>query len=89
MPHHHGLRLQAGPISALLQTFYMAQVAENIGSVPFHEVDAHNVVPVWEASNKREYGARTIRTKIHKNLQEFFKVQSPFCLDTYYIRFDR
>ena len=52
----------------------MAQVAENIGTVPFHEVDAHNVVPVWEASNKREYGARTIRTKIHKNLPEFFKV---------------
>jgi deoxyribodipyrimidine photo-lyase len=32
--------------------------------VPFHEVDAHNVVPVWVASDKREYGARTIRPKV-------------------------
>ena len=44
--------------------------------VPFHEVDAHNVVPVWEASQKREYGARTIRTKIHKHLPEFLRVRA-------------
>ena len=30
---------------------------------PVHEVDAHNIVPVWEASNKRETAARTIRPK--------------------------
>lgn len=41
--------------------------------IPVHEVDAHNVVPVWEASDKREYGARTIRTKIHKKLPEYLK----------------
>lgn len=28
------------------------QVAEKL-EVPFHEVDAHNVVPVWVASGKR------------------------------------
>lgn len=28
------------------------------------EVDAHNVVPVWVASDKQEVGARTIRKKI-------------------------
>ena len=49
-------------------------MAEKIGDVPFHEVDAHNVVPVWEASEKRETGARTIRTKIHKRLPEFLQV---------------
>ena len=43
--------------------------------MPFHEVDAHNIVPVWEASQKREYGARTIRTKIHKHLPEFLRVR--------------
>ncbi|KAL4446362.1 hypothetical protein ABPG77_003169 [Micractinium sp. CCAP 211/92] len=41
--------------------------------VPFHEVDAHNVVPVWVASDKREYAARTIRPKIHSKLPEFLK----------------
>ncbi|GAB4814126.1 hypothetical protein N2152v2_001172 [Parachlorella kessleri] len=39
--------------------------------VPFHEVDAHNVVPVWVASDKREYAARTIRPKITSKLPEF------------------
>ncbi|XP_043073832.1 CPD photolyase [Puntigrus tetrazona] len=39
--------------------------------VPFIQVDAHNVVPCWEASEKLEYGARTIRGKITKLLPEF------------------
>ncbi|XP_056329368.1 CPD photolyase [Danio aesculapii] len=39
--------------------------------IPFIQVDAHNVVPCWEASKKLEYGARTIRGKITKHLQEF------------------
>ena len=45
-------------------------LAEKI-SVPLHEVDAHNVVPVWETSEKQEYAARTIRPKIHKKLGSF------------------
>ena len=32
------------------------------------EVDAHNIVPVWEASEKQEYGARTLRPKIKRRL---------------------
>ncbi|XP_067322223.1 deoxyribodipyrimidine photo-lyase-like [Anolis sagrei] len=39
--------------------------------VPFVQVDAHNVVPCWVASEKQEYGARTIRRKIHDRLSEF------------------
>ncbi|GFR43830.1 hypothetical protein Agub_g4951, partial [Astrephomene gubernaculifera] len=42
-------------------------------SVPVHEVDAHNVVPVWVASDKREVGARTLRPKIHKHLPEYLR----------------
>lgn len=37
----------------------------------FYEVDAHNVVPVWVASPKQEFGAYTIRPKIHKLLPEY------------------
>ncbi|KAL3848171.1 hypothetical protein ACJMK2_019045 [Sinanodonta woodiana] len=40
-------------------------------SVPFCQVDAHNIVPCWEASPKLEYGARTIRNKIHDKLSQF------------------
>jgi len=32
------------------------------------QVDAHNVVPVWAASDKQEYAARTIRKKIMNSL---------------------
>eukprot|EP00850_Spirogloea_muscicola_P013166 SM000088S23707 [mRNA] locus=s88:196256:200401:+ [translate_table: standard] len=39
--------------------------------VAVHEVDAHNVVPCWVASDKLEYAARTIRTKIHRHLNEY------------------
>ena len=37
-------------------------------NVPFYEVDTHNVVPVWIASDKQEVGARTIRKKITEKL---------------------
>ncbi|XP_033838200.2 CPD photolyase [Periophthalmus magnuspinnatus] len=39
--------------------------------IPFIQVDAHNIVPCWEASPKLEYAARTIRGKINKVLSEF------------------
>ena len=39
--------------------------------VPVYSVDAHNIVPVWHASHKREVGARTLRPKINKLLPEF------------------
>lgn len=44
--------------------------------------DTHNVVPVWVTSDKREYAARTIRPKIHKQyakyLQKFPKLGKQF-----------
>lgn len=39
--------------------------------VSIHEVDAHNIVPVCVASNKLEYGARTIRRKINNLLPDY------------------
>ena len=39
--------------------------------VPLVQVDAHNVVPIWIASEKQEYAARTIRNKINSKLGEF------------------
>ena len=46
------------------------KVAEQI-AVPFYEVDAHNIVPCWLASDKQEYGAYTLRPKITRLLPEF------------------
>jgi len=39
--------------------------------VAIHQVDAHNIVPVWVTSDKQEYAARTIRPKVTKNLPEY------------------
>lgn len=39
--------------------------------IPLWEVDSHNVVPVWVASDKQEYAARTIRPKINKQLSDW------------------
>jgi deoxyribodipyrimidine photo-lyase len=52
-------------------------------SIPFYEVDAHNIVPCWVASSKQEVGARTLRPKIHRLLpdcmEEFPRLQKhPF-----------
>ncbi len=38
---------------------------------PVYEVDTHNIVPIWVASGKQEYGARTIRPKIRAALDEY------------------
>ena len=35
------------------------------------QVDAHNIVPVWVASEKKEYAARTIRRKINDKLDKY------------------
>ncbi|MCQ8902671.1 MAG: deoxyribodipyrimidine photo-lyase [Methanothrix sp.] len=41
--------------------------------IPFHEVDAHNIVPCWIASQKQEWSAHTFRLKIRKHLAEFME----------------
>jgi len=55
--------------------FFRDQVDLVLKALPddscFYQVDAHNVIPVWETSEKAEYAARTIRPKIHKKLDEY------------------
>lgn len=40
-------------------------------TIPFYEVDTHNIVPALFVSQKTEFSAYTIRSKIHKLLPEF------------------
>ena len=42
-------------------------------SAHFEECDAHNVVPCWEASDKLEVGARTLRGRLAKRYPEFLR----------------
>ena len=46
--------------------------------VPLYQVDAHNIVPVWIASPKREVGARTLRPKINKVFADYCTQFPPF-----------
>lgn len=54
-------------------------VAEKI-DIPFHEVDAHNIVPFHQVSEKQEFAAYTIRPKIHKLLTEYLDEYPPLQL---------
>ena len=47
------------------------ELVKALPDTPHYEVDAHNVVPVWVASDKKEVGARTIRKKITERLPEY------------------
>ena len=40
-------------------------------NIPFYEIDAHNIVPCFQASAKEEYGAYTFRPKIQQSLTEY------------------
>ena len=42
-------------------------------NLPFYEVDAHNIVPCWIASSKKEWAAYSFRPKVHNLLAEFLE----------------
>jgi deoxyribodipyrimidine photo-lyase len=48
-----------------------AALAEASPPLPLYQVDAHNIVPLWKASDKQEYAARTMRPKIEALLPKF------------------
>lgn len=46
------------------------RLAERV-TIPFYEVDAHNIIPCRYISNKMEYAAYTMRAKVEQNLDRF------------------
>jgi deoxyribodipyrimidine photo-lyase len=72
--------LDAHDASALISDFsplrinrdWKMSVVEQIG-IPFYEVDAHNIIPCWFASPKREWAAYSFRPKVHRLLAEFLE----------------
>ena len=47
-------------------------------SIPFYEVDAHNIISCFSASPKQEYSAYTLRLKLKKLLPKSLKDYPPF-----------
>ena len=42
--------------------------------IPFLQVDTHNIIPAWIASDKKEFAAYTIRPKIKKLLPDYLSL---------------
>jgi deoxyribodipyrimidine photo-lyase len=61
---------------------WIYQITEQI-HIPFYEVDAHNIIPCWTASPKREYTARAFRSKINKLLPSFLTNIPPLLFHPY------
>jgi len=59
------------------------KIAEKL-PVPFHEVDAHNIIPSRFISNKAEYAAYTLRKKVDQLLPGFL-VEFPALLNHPYL----
>lgn len=55
-----------------IKRIWKKEIAKRI-DIPFWEVDAHNVVPALLVSQKQEFGAYTLRPKLHKFLNEFLE----------------
>ncbi|KAJ8978730.1 hypothetical protein NQ317_003262 [Molorchus minor] len=58
------------------------------GNIPVVQVDAHNIVPVWEASDKQEGMAKFIRPKITKKLPEYLTGFPEVCKHPYSDKFE-
>ncbi|MFX1470389.1 MAG: deoxyribodipyrimidine photo-lyase [Promethearchaeota archaeon] len=61
--------------------------------IPIFEVDTHNIIPCWEVSNKKEYAAYTLRTKIQKKLNYYLDQfpdvkMHPYEWNNYYKKID-
>ncbi|XP_056421480.1 deoxyribodipyrimidine photo-lyase-like [Hyla sarda] len=77
-----GVVTDFAPLRVPLQ--WVSDVCERLPKdVPLVQVDAHNIVPCWVASNKQEYGARTIRRKIHDQLSQFLTEFPPVITHPY------
>jgi deoxyribodipyrimidine photo-lyase len=55
-----------------VKRLWVEKAAQGI-EIPFYEVDAHNIAPCWEASQKQEFAAYTFRPKIYKLLPKFLE----------------
>lgn len=70
------------PLRVALQ--WCEKLKEDVpADVPVIQVDAHNIVPVWEASDKQEYAARTIRNKIVSKLSDYLTEFPPLVKHPY------
>ena len=69
-------KLKAGAIVTDFSPLHISRtwkktIGKKLLEIPLYEIDAHNIVPCWIASDKQEFAARTFRPKITTLLKEF------------------
>jgi len=69
-------KLKAGAVVTDFSPLHISRtwkktVGKQLPLIPLYEIDAHNIVPCWIASDKQEFAARTFRPKITALLKEF------------------
>jgi len=69
-------KLKAGAVVTDFSPLHISRtwkktVGDKLLQIPLYEIDAHNIVPCWIASDKQEFAARTFRPKITTLLKEF------------------
>jgi deoxyribodipyrimidine photo-lyase len=74
LPHYlyrHDAHLLIGDFDPLrIKRSWQKAILAGI-TLPFIEVDAHNIIPAWLVSTKKEFGAYTIRPKINRLLGDY------------------
>ena len=79
----HGVSLLVTDFDPLkIKRAWKERVSKRI-EIPFYEVDAHNIVPCRAASEKKEFGAYTIRPKIKRLLPDFLTDFPPLLKQQY------
>lgn len=69
----HGVGAIVTDFSPLRISRQWVTYVQKHSTVPVYEVDAHNIVPCFIASDKQEYGAYTLRPKLHKLLPSYLE----------------
>ncbi len=57
--------------SPLRQSRECSSMVADVNDISLYEVDAHNIIPCWQASQKQEWAAYSFRPKVHRLLFEF------------------
>jgi len=71
------------PLKPIKQLHESVSRWANLNQISFTRVNTACVIPVWEASNKLEFSARTIRPKIMNNYQAYLDKAYPIITHPY------
>ena len=69
--HYHDAHLLVSDFDPLrIKRRWQNEIRSRV-TMPYYEVDSHNIIPAWVTSEKKEYAAYTIRPKIKRLLDDY------------------